>query len=197
LATEADNEERPELLAMHQYFCSRAPTAKNEHTGRFEDYNLVFVTAEAYSHLAVDPEVTPTLHKLTQEGFRFTDFYTPIWGVSTSDGEYVATTGLIPKPGVWSMYHSGDNAMPFAMGNQLRRIGYRTFAYHNHTWDYYRRDISHPNLGYDYKGVGNGLEVATTWPESDVEMIDVTMPEVLEDEPFHAYYMTVSGHLQY
>ena len=191
---DADHEE---LLAMHQYFGARAPTAKNEHTGRFEGYNLVFVTAEAYSHLAVDPEVTPTLHKLTQEGFRFTDFYTPIWGVSTSDGEYVATTGLIPKPGVWSMYHSGDNAMPFAMGNQLRRLGYETFAYHNHTWDYYRRDVSHPNLGYDYKGVGNGLEVATTWPESDVEMIDVTMPEVLEDEPFHAYYMTVSGHLQY
>src|SRR5699024_5938254 len=119
------------------------------------------------------------------------------WGVSTSDGEYVATTGLIPKPGVWSMYQSGDNAMPFAMGNQLRRLGYETFAYHNHTWDYYRRDVSHPNLGYDYKGVGNGLEVATTWPGSDVEMIDVTMPEVLADEPFHAYYMTVSGHLQY
>ncbi|WP_158288632.1 LTA synthase family protein [Ornithinimicrobium flavum] len=186
-----------ELRALHQYFGSRPPSARNEHTGMFEGYNLVLITAEAYSHLAVDPELTPTLHKLTQEGFRFPDAYTPIWGVSTSDGEYVATTGLIPKPGVWSMYQSGDNAMPFALGNQLRRLGYATFAYHNHTWDYYRRDVSHPNLGYDYKGVGNGLDIATTWPGSDVEMIEVTMPEVLAEEPFHAYYMTVSGHLQY
>jgi len=51
---------------------------------------------------------------------------------ATSDGEYVATTGLLPKSGVWSMYQSGDNAMPFAMGNQLRRLGYTTRAWHNH-----------------------------------------------------------------
>ena len=194
LAAEEDDDE---LRTLHEYVAAREPTAQNEHTGRFEDYNLVFITAEGFSHLAVDPEVTPTLHKLTQEGFRFTDFYTPIWGVSTSDGEYVATTGLIPKSGVWSMYQSGDNAMPFAMGNQLGRLGYSTFAYHNHTYDYYRRDVSHPNLGYDYKGLGNGLDVTPTWPESDVEMIELTAPEVLEQEPFHAYYMTVSGHLQY
>lgn len=28
-------------------------------------------------------------------------------------------------------------------------------------------------------------------------MIDVTTPEFVGDEPFHAYYMTVSGHLEY
>ncbi len=185
------------LRNTHQYFGSREPTDQNDHTGRFEDYNLIFITAEAYSHYAVDPALTPTLHKMTHEGLHFTDFYNPVWGVSTSDGEYAATTGLIPKSGVWSMAESGSNSMPLAMGNQLRRLSYATFAYHNHTYDYYSRDISHPNLGYDYKGVGNGLEVARTWPESDVEMIDVTMPEVLQDEPFHAYYMTVSGHLEY
>ena len=194
LAAEEDDDE---LRALHEYFAAREPTVQNEQTGRFEGYNLVFVTAEGFSHLAVDPEVTPTLHTLTTEGYQFTDFYTPIWGVSTSDGEYVATTGLIPKSGVWSMYQSGDNAMPFAMGNQLGRLGYATLAYHNHTYDYYRRDVSHPNLGYDYKGLGSGLDVTPTWPESDVEMIELTMPEVLEQEPFHAYYMTVSGHLQY
>jgi phosphoglycerol transferase MdoB-like AlkP superfamily enzyme len=163
----------------------------------FEGYNLVFITAEGYSHYAVDAELTPTLHKMTHEGFHFTDFYNPIWGVSTSDGEYVATTSLIPKSGVWSMYKSGENSLPFAMGNQLRQLGYKTLAYHNHTYDYYRRDVSHPNLGYDYKGVGNGLEVKKTWPESDVEMIKVTTPEFVDDEPFHAYYMTVSGHMLY
>ncbi|MFK5634055.1 LTA synthase family protein [Ornithinimicrobium sp. LYQ103] len=194
LLADADSEE---LRTMHQYFSTREPTSTNEHTGLFEGYNLVFLTAEGYSHLAVDPVLTPTLYKMTHEGFNFTDFYTPIWGVSTSDGEYVATTGLIPKSGVWSMYQSGENSLPFTMGNQLRRLGYETDAFHNHTYDYYRRDVSHPNLGYDYRGVGNGLEVTPTWPSSDIEMIDVTTAEVLQDEPFHAYYMTVSGHLEY
>src|SRR5690606_8569400 len=48
-----------------------------------------------------------------------------------------------------------------------------------------------------YKGLGNGLEVKETWPESDLEMMQVTLPEYINHEPFHVYYMTVSGHLLY
>ena len=185
------------LKEMHHYFSQRKPTKKNEMTGRFKGYNLILITAEAYSDIAIDPDVTPTLYKMTEEGFKFTNFYNPIWGVSTSDGEYVANTGLIPKSGVWSLYKSGSIDMPFAMGNQLKGLGYSTRAYHNHTFDYYKRDISHPNLGYDYKGLGSGLEVRATWPESDLEMMELTVPEYKGDLPFHTYYMTVSGHMNY
>src|SRR5699024_7498460 len=59
------------------------------------------------------------------------------------------------------------------------------------------RDLSHPNMGYDYKGVGNGLDVEETWPESDLEMMEKTVSEYIDDQPFHTYYMTVSGHMQY
>ena len=191
-------EERdPAILEMHRYFQNVEPTTTNEWTGRFKGYNFIFITAEGFSPLGVRRDVTPTLYQLIHNGVYFTNFYTPIWSVSTSDGEYVATTGLIPKTGVWSYYESGNNYMPFAMGNQLRKLGYKTVAYHNHTYDYYRRDVSHPNMGYDYKGVGNGLVVKETWPESDLEMMRVTVPEYIDHEPFHAYYMTVSGHLRY
>lgn len=186
-----------ELAKMHTYFKNREATLQNDFTGKYKGYNLILITAEGYSHYAVNKDVTPTLYKMTHEGVNFTNFYNPIWGVSTSDGEYVATTGLIPKSGVWSMYKSGSNAMPFAMGNQLRHIGYKTLAYHNHTYNYYNRDVSHPNLGYDYKGLGNGLQVRKTWPESDLEMMEVTTEEFVHDEPFHAYFMTVSGHMRY
>ena len=192
-----EQEKDPIIKEMHNYFQSVPPTKKNEYTGMFESYNFIFITAEGFSPFAVHKDVTPTLYKMVNEGFRFTNFYTPIWGVSTSDGEYVATTGLIPKSGVWSYYESADNYMPFAMGNQLRKLGYKTVAYHNHTYDYYRRDVSHPNMGYDYKALGNGLEITETWPESDLEMMEVTIPEYIHDGPFHAYYMTVSGHLLY
>lgn len=83
------------------------------------------------------------------------------------------------------------------MGNQLKKEGYETKAYHNHYFDYYYRHKSHPNLGYTYKGLGNGLNVTETWPESDLEMIELTIPEYIDSHPFHVYYMTVSGHLQY
>ncbi len=192
------NESDSIVKNMHQYFASLKPSEKNDYTGKFKGYNLIFLTAESFSHMAVHPQATPTLYKMVNDGFNFTNFYTPVWGVSTSDGEYAATTGLIPKHGVWSMYHSGSNSMPFAMGNQLKILGYRTLAYHNHLYRYYNRHISHPNLGYVYKGIGNGLVLESdTWPNSDLEMMQSTMDEYISEEPFHAYYMTVSGHLRY
>ena len=185
------------LKNMHEYFSSVQPTNKNEYTGKYKGKNLILITAEGLSPYAVNKDLTPTLYKMQEEGFKFKNFYTPSWGVSTSDGEYVACTGLLPKEGVWSFYNSSKNYMPFAMGNQLKSEGYETKAYHNHYFDYYFRNESHPNLGYTYKGLGNGLDVTETWPESDLEMIELTVPEFIDTQPFHVYYMTVSGHLQY
>lgn len=191
------NEKNEEIKDMHEYFSKVKPTNKNEYTGKFRGKNLILITAEGFSPYAINKDTTPTLYKMYEEGFKFTDFYTPLWGVSTSDGEYVACTGLIPKAGIWSFYKSSENYMPFCMGNQMKDLGYKTFAYHNHYYDYYKRNLSHPNMGYTYKGLGNGLDVKETWPESDLEMIDLTAPEYISESPFHTYYMTVSGHLRY
>ncbi len=182
---------------LHRYFSLMEPSRKNEYTGMFKDHNLILITAESFSHLAIREDVTPTLYKMVHEGFYFKNFYTPIWGVSTTDGEYVATTGLLPKPGDWSYPRSKNNHLPFAMGNQLKDRGYLTKAYHNHSFDYYERHLTHKNMGYDYKGLGNGLLVGPTWPESDLEMMENTIPEYIDSERFHAYYMTVSGHMIY
>ena len=35
------------------------------------------------------------------------------------------------------------------------------------------------------------------WPNSDLEMIDVTVDDYINNDKFLAYYMTVSGHLNY
>jgi lipoteichoic acid synthase len=191
------NETDSTLLEMHEYFANVEPTYQNEYTGMFEGKNLIWIVGEAFSSYVIHEELTPTLYKLANEGFVFNNFYNPVWGVSTSDGEYVTLTGLIPKSGVWSFARSGENYMPFGMGNMLSKLGYSTRAYHNHDYKYYKRHISHPNMGYDYKGVGNGLEVKKVWPESDLEMMQVTIPEFINDIPFHTYYMTVSGHLRY
>ena len=192
-----DGEEDEELLAMHRYFSTVVPTEKNEWTGYFSGKNLVWIVAEAFSSVAVHPELTPTLYRLSNEGFVFNNFYTPLWGLSTSDGEYVTTTGLIPKAGAWSYLQSAENYMPFGFGNQFSRLGYRTLAYHNNTYTYYGREQSYPNMGFEYYGLGNGLEVTRTWPESDHEMMELSVPQYVNDEQFMVYYLTVSGHLNY
>ena len=187
------------ITALTSYFSSQPTTKKNKYTGMFKDCNLIFIVAESFSSYIVDEERTPTLYKMANNGFVFKNFYTGLWGVSTSDGEYVACQGLIPKSGVWSMYQSGlnKNYLPFTLGNEFRSIGVVPRAYHNHTYTYYKRHISHPNMGYEYIGKGNGLDVRGTWPESDLEMMQLTVPVYINEERFHTYYLTVSGHMNY
>ena len=194
LIAEADSEE---MKAMHTYFSNVKPTAKNDYTAKYKGYNLITITAEGFSPYAIREDLTPTLYKLYNEGYQFTNFFTPLWELSTSDGEYAITTGQIPKSGLWSMAASGTNAMPFTLGNQLKKEGYTTMAFHNHDYDYYERDVSHPNMGYDYRAKGKGLDIEETWPESDLEMMDESVSEYVQAQPFHTYYMTVSGHMNY
>lgn len=201
---------REEAIAeMNEYFGENGLGTEtqthetNEMTGIFEGKNLIYITAESFTDLAIDEKHTPTLYKMSKEGLSFTNFYTPVWGVSTLDGEYVNCTGLIPKAGVWSMTEASDNCLPFTLGHQFGQLGYVTKAYHNHRIDYYHRDKSHPNLGYDFDGQGGSYDFGDSWPESDLEMINKTTPDFLtpddngEIAPFHVYYLTVSGHLEY
>lgn len=194
------------LRSMAQYFGSLTPSKKNEYTGLFQGKNLVLITAEAFSPWFISRELTPTLYKLTHEGFVCENYYQPGWGQSTTGGEYAVMTGLLPT---WvgsnvSFYASANDDMPFALGNQLRALGYRTGAYHDNIYNYYNRDKTHPNLGYDYQGVGNGLTMTEdgSWPYSDLEMVQNTIGDyidgyVSDGTPFHVYYMTVSGHGSY
>ncbi len=193
----AEQEEKEAIRNLHTYFAGQEATSYNEYTGMFEGYNLIMITAEGFSPWAVDKEITPTLYRLTNSGFVFENFYTPLWYTSTSDGEYVACTGLIPD-GSNSMTRSAENDMRFAFGHRFAKEGYKTLAYHNHSYKYYKRHLSHPNMGYTYKGIGNGLELPSNcWPRSDYEMMQATVPEYIGEEPFHVYYMTVSGHMTY
>lgn len=186
---------------MHKYFKSVEPTEKNKYTGLFKGKNLIFVTAEAFDTIGLDPKLTPTLYKMANNGFVFTNYYQPLYPVSTTDGEYMNLTGLIPKEGVWSFYKSSKISMPLGFGKMFKGAGYTSYGFHNHSYKYYDRHLSHPNIGLTYMGCWNGLEKKMNcdrWPNSDYEMIDVTTDYYLnKNKPFATYYMTVSGHLEY
>lgn len=197
-----NNEVNETIKTLHKYFKSVSPTEQNEYTGMFKGKNLIYITAEGFDSIAVDKDITPTLYKLVNNGFVFKNYYQPLFTVSTSDGEYMFMNSLIPKEGVWSFYRSSNIKMPFSLGTEFNKLGYNAVnAYHNHTYSYYNRDESHPNLGFNvYKGCGNGLELLMNckrWPESDVEMIDATINDYINSDKFMIYYMTVSGHLNY
>ncbi len=195
------NESNKTVKNLHVYFSNVIPTEKNEYTGMFKDKNLVFITAEAFDAIAIDETITPTLYKMANNSFIFKNYYQPLYPVSTSDGEYMNLTSLIPKEGVWSLSKTSTLNMNVAVGNMFKKQGYLSYAFHNHTYKYYKRHLSHPNLGFEFIGCGNGLQKIMNckrWPNSDKEMIEATTSYYLEKgKPFLAYYMTVSGHLNY
>lgn len=192
------NENNKTIKNMHEYFKAVKPTNKNDYTGMFKGKNLIVFVAEAYSPIALNEKYTPTLYKLYKEGFQFTNFYTPYYFVSTSDGEYTSLLSLLPKHGKWSMKASYKNYLPFTYANLFKPLGYEARAYHDGTYGYYGRNLSHPNMGYTFKACGNGLKITCKkWPQSDVEMIEATVPEYINSEHYVTYYMTISGHLAY
>lgn len=198
-----------ELQKLNEYLQAAEPTEKNEYTGFFEGYNLIYLTAEGFSPYAVDETLTPTLYKLIHSGFVAEDYYVPLWQTSTSDGEYVNLTGLIPDQ-QFSMKRSSENEQPFSLPAYFAREGVTSYAYHNNTLSYYERHLSHPNLGYIFRASKLGdlneeewgssvfpMENANAWPSSDLDMMKATIPEYIHEERFHVYYMTVSGHMNY
>lgn len=194
----AEAETSKDIKAAHEYFGSLTPTKQNAYTGMFKGKNLIFMTLEGFSYKTIDKERTPTLYKMATEGFVFNNYYNSLWGGSTATGEYTTMTGLFHNSAKCLEMSAKDN-MYFAMGNQLSRIGYKTYAFHNHYYTYYGRDKSHPNFGYEFIAINHGLEGLTDcWPRSDYEMAVATLPYYINlEQPWHAYYMTVSGHANY
>lgn len=189
-----------DLQGLDLYVASLTPSMKNEYTGLFEGKNLILITAEAFSAEAIDEERTPTLYRMATKGIQFTDFYQPT-SAGTTGGEYSVIMGMLPTSGGSSMLNTRDKLNYMTMGYQLNQLGYYGMMYHNNSYTYYNRNVTHINFGYSngYMGYGNGVEkfVKHTWPESDLEMIEGSLPTYIDKQPFNIYYMSVSGHSLY
>ena len=193
--------EDEKLLAINSYCAQLSGTKKNDYTGMLRDYNLIVICAESFSTGAIQPEITPNLYKLSQEGILFENYYNSFPN-TTTDGEYALLQGLYPDTGrskaVSSLYASRESYLPFTLGNAFRQQrGCECWGYHNYEGSYYGRDESHPNMGSTMRFAGDGMTFTTTWPASDLEMMEQSVDDYIGQEQFHAYYMTFSGHYKY
>lgn len=184
---------------IKEYIDNNPGTSKNKYTGMFENKNLIFVVAESFSEIGIDKDRTPTLYKLTHNGFIFNNFYVPYY-LSTIGGEFQSLTGLYPNYSTLTKWKSGENSFPYGLANTFKEKGYNTYAYHAHDGYFQNRYKYLKALGFDnFKACNMGLNInCNMWPESDIEMIKATTNDYINsDKPFMTYYMTVSGHLDY
>lgn len=195
------NEKNKTILNMHKYLKSDKGTLKNEYTGLFKDKNLIVITAESLNTIGIWADVTPTLYKLATEGFNFTNFYTPI-NLSTIGGEFQNLTGLFANLNDLNKYfRKGTNYFPFGLGTTFKNSGYDVKAYHANDAYFQDRNVYLKNMGFNYfKAKNTGLEKlmdCNKWPQSDEEMLNVTIPEYLNSDKFLTYYVSVSSHMPY
>jgi len=89
------------------------------------------------------------------------------------------------------------------------------YGYHNNSYTYYDRHITHPAMGLNWYGCGGcktvdshapEYDISTSlspgWPRSDTELFQCTvsryiLPGIEKNSPFFTYYLTVSGHSNY
>ena len=198
-AAMAETETKSKPKKILEYLAGLEPTKKNQYTGMFEGYNLILITAESFSPMGIHQELTPTLYKLANSGFDFTNYWTT-YPSNTTNGEYSNLTGLVPdisKPkSNGSFVYSIKNTMNMNIANWFNAQGITSRAYHDHTATYYKRNQTHPNIGYEFKGKKE-IGGLSGWPESDLIMMQNTIGDYINDDWFHTYYMTVSGHHNY
>lgn len=195
------NTNNGDIKKINEYMKNDLGTDKNKYTGTYEGYNLVYIVAESFSEIAIREDLTPTLYKLTHSGFIFDNYYTPNT-LSTIGGEFQALTGLYPDSSILNTWRKGKNYFPYGLGTVFKGLGYKTYAYHNNWYGFQDRHKYLKSQGFtNYIGCSNGMEKrmnCKAWPQSDLEMIKATVNDYINnEEPFLAYYMTVSGHFQY
>lgn len=185
---------------LNNYFKYNKATKKNEYTGIYKNKNIIYILAESLYPIAIDKDLTPTLYKMTYEGFNFTNYYTPLYSKSTSDGEYMADWSLLPKSDNKSNISSiMKNENPYTLVSMFNKNNYQTYAYHNYYGYFYDRKDYFKNVGFNtYKfcedNIIKSCKMGDVFHASDQEMFQNTIKDYINEDHFYVNYVTLSAH---
>ncbi|MBP5493942.1 MAG: LTA synthase family protein [Lachnospiraceae bacterium] len=200
----AENTNDTAAKNMYTFLAEREPSYKNEYTGLFEGYNLIYICGEAFWSYACNEKVTPTLYKMQNNGIVLDNYYNSFLN-TTTNGEFAFATSLWPDVSRWAMSgtdvgsfpQSAGKFMPYGLGDFFVADGVETYGFHNYYGTYYRRYLSWPNIGFENCKFMGDMKFTSNWPSSDLEMMEQSIDDYIENDRFMAYYMTFSGHGPY
>ena len=196
----ANNETNEEIKKLHNYFNEQTETVKNQYTGIFKDKNVIFILAESFDEAAIDKNLTPTLYELKNNGIIFNNYFSPKYPASTADGEYMLEWGTLPIIGEnYSLIDMVYNVNPYILPRKLKQEGYKTYVYHNYSGYYNYRKQYFQTLNFDkYRYCGEGINTqCENFHASDLDMMEQTIDDFINEDRFFSYYITLSGHGSY
>jgi lipoteichoic acid synthase len=193
-----NNESNETIKIIDEYLMNRPITPRNEYTGLFKNKNLVYIMVEAFDFMAIDEQLTPTLYKMSQDGFYFDHFFSPQYSCATGESEFIGLTSLIPRTGICSPNTYTNNTYKTSIFNLFNEEGYFSSSYHNYSDKFYQRTELHVNLGSTKFYNNDDLEIKTLkgWP-SDVNLMEEAFKVYGNQEKFFSYIITSSTHFPY
>ncbi|MBE6599332.1 MAG: LTA synthase family protein [Ruminococcaceae bacterium] len=178
----------------------------SEYFGIARGRNLIVIQVEAMQNFVIGAEyngqtVTPNLNALIGgDSFYFSNYYYQIGGGNTADAEFAVNNSLFgpENEAGYVKYTDNDyNGLPFL----LKQNGYSgAYAFHGYHGNFWNRENAYPNQGFDDFISLEDLEKTDMFPMglSDRELFRQSIDcLVTYEEPFYAFYVTVSSHHPY
>lgn len=187
------------IKKIDDYLLSKPITPRNDYTGTFEGKNLIYVMVEAMDLVAIDQTLTPTLYRLTQEGWYFDNYYAPVASCATGESEFMSMVSLIPSTTVCTPNSYYKNDFSPALMNLFKAAGYSTNSYHSYSDKFYPRSELHLKYGSSkfYNNDELDIKKLLGWP-SDINLFDESLKLILQQErPFMSFIITAAMHLPY
>ncbi len=177
---------------------TEAKEAASPYIGIFNDKkNVVFIKAESFYYEAIDPELTPTLDRMLNDGLIFENYYTLNNNTNASEFSTLASTPP-PIDNSKVQNYSGDyDTIP----RSFESGGFCTFGFHGNTKEFYNRKELYPDLyGFQNSFFSEDLDMPARdgWHKDDL-LFEKSVAFVEEQgcEKNFVYYMSVFGHSRY
>lgn len=141
-------EPNKELNEINKYLKNQSITDYNDYTGLFEDKNLIVLMLESVNDIITYlPEYYPNFAKIYNEGWAFSNHYSPRNSCATGNNEFSGMTGLYTIYNNCTANVYKNNTYFESLFNLFKAKGYRTSSMHNYLESYYYRKTIHKNLG--------------------------------------------------
>lgn len=197
----ADKEKNATYKTLNNYYLSKQILDKNDFTEIFKGKNVIIVQMSSVNNMIINEEYFPNIYKMYNEGWAFSNSYSSLSSCATGNSEFNAMTSLYTDSSICSYNTYANNTYPESLLNLFKTDMYTTSSFHNYTDTFYRRSVTHVNLGSDkYYGVQD-LAIPysnqySEWP-SDITLMEKVLDFTKDQERFATWVVPVSTTMSY
>ncbi|MGL4774029.1 MAG: LTA synthase family protein [Clostridium sp.] len=174
----------------------------NRYKGMFNGKNLIVIQWESLENFVVGQrvngqEITPNLNKLIQNSLYFNNYHEQTDGGTSSDGELITNTSVLPIYKGAAFYRFSKNEYKNSLPNIFKELGYNNLVSHPDNGAYWNWYENLESIGYDelYDESDYNVNERINMGLSDGSYLK-QFSEVIKDqkEPYLAFTITLTSH---